>query len=48
MKLGGIVGSARLRGVPPDVRSVLLAGSLLHVGKACVFGHGAYRLLAER
>ncbi len=41
MKLGGIVGSARLRAVPPDVRTLLLAGSLVHVGKACVFGHGA-------
>jgi hypothetical protein len=46
MKLGGIVGEALLRGVPPDVRAVLLAGSLAHVGKACVFGHGEYRLEA--
>ncbi|MBK9709834.1 MAG: CRISPR system precrRNA processing endoribonuclease RAMP protein Cas6 [Kouleothrix sp.] len=44
MKLGGLVGGARLRGVPPDLRAVLLAGSLVHVGKACVFGHGEYRL----
>jgi hypothetical protein len=44
MKLGGIVGSALLRGVPPDVRMLLLMGSLVHVGKACVFGHGEYRL----
>ncbi|HEU5014884.1 MAG TPA: CRISPR system precrRNA processing endoribonuclease RAMP protein Cas6 [Roseiflexaceae bacterium] len=44
MKLGGIVGSAVLRGVPPDVRALLLAGSIVHVGKACVFGHGAYAL----
>lgn len=40
MKLGGIVGSAVLRGVPPDVRALLLAGSIVHVGKAAVFGHG--------
>ncbi|MFV9504103.1 MAG: CRISPR system precrRNA processing endoribonuclease RAMP protein Cas6 [Oscillochloridaceae bacterium umkhey_bin13] len=40
MKLGGIIGSAILRDVPLDVRSALLAASLLHVGKACVFGHG--------
>jgi hypothetical protein len=46
MKLGGIVGEALLRGVPADVRAVLLAGSLAHVGKACVFGHGEYRLEA--
>lgn len=44
MTLGGIVGRAVLRGVPPDVRAVLLLGSLVHVGKACVFGHGAYAL----
>jgi hypothetical protein len=44
MKLGGIIGSAVLRGVPTDVRAVLLAGSLAHVGKACVFGHGGYRI----
>jgi hypothetical protein len=46
MMLGGIVGSAVLRNVPPDLRAVLLAGSLVHVGKACVFGHGAYEVLA--
>ena len=40
MKLGGIVGTAALRAVPPEVRAVLLAGSLLHIGKAAVFGHG--------
>jgi hypothetical protein len=44
MKLGGIVGGATLRGLAPDVRAVLLASSLVHIGKACVFGHGAYRL----
>lgn len=44
MVLGGIVGSAVLRGVPPEARMVLLAGSLLHVGKACVFGHGGIRI----
>jgi CRISPR-associated endoribonuclease Cas6 len=44
MKLGGIVGGALLRGVPEALRAVLLAGSLVHVGKACVFGHGEYRL----
>ena len=44
MMLGGMIGSAVLRGVPPSARAVLLAGSLVHVGKACVFGHGEYRL----
>jgi len=40
MKLGGIIGAASLREVPSEVRAVLLAASLVHVGKACVFGHG--------
>lgn len=44
MQLGGLVGSAVLRGVAPAVRMVLLAGSLVHGGKACVFGHGAIHL----
>jgi hypothetical protein len=42
MKLGGLIGSAVLRGVGPDLRALLLTGSLTHVGKACVFGHGGY------
>lgn len=42
MTLGGIIGKATLRNVPPAVYAVLLAGSLVHVGKACVFGHGWY------
>lgn len=44
MKLGGIEGTVRLRNVPAELRPLLLAGSLVHVGKACVFGHGSYRL----
>lgn len=44
MKLGGIIGGAVLRGVAEGVRAVLLAGSLAHVGKACVFGHGQISL----
>lgn len=44
MTLGGLLGSAVLRDVPPDLRTVLLAGSLIHVGKACVFGHGGYTI----
>lgn len=44
MILGGLVGSVVLRNVPLDIRTLLLAGSLLHVGKACVFGHGAIRI----
>jgi hypothetical protein len=42
--LGGLLGSAVLHNVSPDLRTVLLAGSLVHVGKACVFGHGGYAL----
>ncbi|MBK9715779.1 MAG: CRISPR system precrRNA processing endoribonuclease RAMP protein Cas6 [Kouleothrix sp.] len=44
MTLGGMIGVAVLRGASPDVRAVLLAASLVHLGKACVFGHGEYRL----
>lgn len=44
MILGGLVGSAVLRGVSPEVRALLLVGSLVHVGKACVFGHGGLRV----
>jgi len=44
MQLGGIVGRALLRDVPEAVRVALLVGSLVHVGKSCVFGHGNYRL----
>ncbi|NTV63847.1 MAG: CRISPR system precrRNA processing endoribonuclease RAMP protein Cas6, partial [Oscillochloris sp.] len=40
MTLGGIIGTATLRGVPPEVQAALRAASLLHVGKAAVFGHG--------
>lgn len=42
--LGGIVGSALLRGVGPELRAVLLAGGMIHVGKACVFGNGSFRV----
>lgn len=44
MVLGGIVGGAVLRGVSPELRMLLLAASLVHVGKATVFGHGAVRV----
>lgn len=45
MKLGGIIGDSVLHNVPQDVCAVLLAGSLVHVGKAAVFGHGGYALV---
>jgi hypothetical protein len=41
---GGIIGSAVLRGVPPDIRTVLPAGSVAHVGKAAVFRHGRVKV----
>jgi len=40
MTLGGLIGTAALREVPVEVRAALLAASVLHVGKASVFGHG--------
>lgn len=44
MDLGGITGSALLRDVPAALRAVLLMGSIVHIGKACVFGHGGYEI----
>jgi len=44
ISLGGLVGSAVLRGVPLELRALLLAGSVVNVGKACVFGNGAISL----
>ena len=40
MKLGGLIGRVNFRAVPAPIRAVLLAAQLLHLGKACVFGHG--------
>lgn len=44
VQMGGIVGGATLRGVPLELRAVLLAGALTNVGKASVFGNGALAL----
>lgn len=44
MNLGGIIGSVRLRDVTPALHALLLLGSLVHVGKACTFGHGRYEI----
>lgn len=44
LSIGGLVGSAILHGVSPALRALLLAGSLIHVGKACVFGNGAFQI----
>lgn len=40
MPQSGLLGSALLRDVPPQLRAILLSGSLVHAGKACTFGHG--------
>lgn len=42
MKLGGLQGELELHGLSLDLRMLLLIGSITHVGKACVFGNGAY------
>jgi len=47
MQFGGIVGSVTYRAVPPDIIALLRLGTLAHVGKACVFGHGWYGLREE-
>lgn len=44
MNLGGIIGSVVLRDVPVELRALLLAGTLIHAGKACVFGNGQLEL----
>ncbi|MDQ2805478.1 MAG: CRISPR system precrRNA processing endoribonuclease RAMP protein Cas6 [Chloroflexota bacterium] len=44
MNWGGFVGNATYEAVPAPVRLVLLAGSLVQIGKAVVFGHGAYHI----
>lgn len=44
MILGGLIGSVTLHDVPPAVQSLLLAASVVHVGKACVFGHSQLEL----
>lgn len=44
MTLGGLMGSVVLDNVPLVVRSLLLAASVVHAGKACVFGHGQLEL----
>jgi hypothetical protein len=40
MEFGGLLGNALLRNVSTELRALLLAGSLVHIGKTCVFGNG--------
>lgn len=44
MKLGGLVGQATYEGELGPFLSLLVLGELVHVGKACVFGHGKYEI----
>ena len=44
LKMGGFVGEAVYEGDLTEFRPLLLLGQLVHIGKACVFGNGQYRL----
>jgi CRISPR/Cas system endoribonuclease Cas6 (RAMP superfamily) len=44
MSLSGLVGTVTYRGNLRPFRALLRLGSLIHVGKACVFGNGWYRV----
>lgn len=45
MKLGGFMGEVSYRGELAPFMALLLLGQLVHVGKACVFGHGKYEII---
>lgn len=45
MKLGGFVGKVSYRGDWAPFAALLILGQLVHVGKACVFGHGKYEIV---
>jgi hypothetical protein len=42
IEMGGVIGRLRFAGSLADFRPLLLMGSVVHVGKACVFGNGQY------
>jgi hypothetical protein len=42
MPLDGFEGDLELRGVPEPLRTLLLLGSLVHIGKLATYGHGWY------
>lgn len=44
MNLGGIVGQATYKGELAEFLPILKLGELVHVGKACTFGMGKYRM----
>ena len=45
MKLGGFVGRVVYQGDWEPFAALLVLGQLVHVGKACVFGHGKYEIV---
>jgi len=45
MKLGGFVGQVSYQGDWHPFAALLILGQLVHVGKACVFGHGKYEMV---
>ena len=47
MTLGGFVGEAAYAGSLAPFLPVMLLGSLVHVGKACTFGHGWYEMVRD-
>jgi hypothetical protein len=42
---GGLRGGGRVSGELGPFLPIILLGSLVHVGKLCVFGHGWYEVL---
>ena len=44
MNLGGLVGQVTYEGDLQSFLPLLVLGQLVHVGKACVFGHGKYEV----
>lgn len=47
MNLGGFVGEALYEGQLDSFLPLLVVGQLVHVGKACVFGNGQYRIVRQ-
>lgn len=45
MRLGGVVGRVTYRGDLTEFLPMLKLGEIVHVGKACTFGMGKYRVL---
>jgi hypothetical protein len=43
--MGGVIGRMRYAGAVDRFRSLLVLGSVVHVGKGCVFGNGKYSVI---